>query len=802
MSLSHPSLAHPDSAGLADLNLDGSGLPLAATPTPSSKLPTTTTTTTSSSALSNRLAQVLSRSYLDPDIRRTLATLDARHIQNTPSTRRQLRLDIQREAIAHNAAIIADFGRVADQLRRVGEVVARLDGVCAEMRRDVDLARQDAAPVLEEYVALAEARRETAVKRALLDAFTDRFVPTKEDELVLTSSLSAAWSDLPDDDGGHDPGKGHGGERGPVSDRFFAALSRVKRIRRDCEVLLGATENQRLSLEIMEKTSRLLDAAYQTLYTWTQREVQSLKLEELDGDVQDTPRLLGLRAPLRRALTVLAEKPLLFSRCFDAFAELRDRVLSDSFQAVSVADLSVAADPLRYVGDVLAWVHSAAVSEREALRLLFVADDGELVRGIRAGIEQEPWMADDDAAQGLATAPASAAPFDWTKTLNDLIDRNLSGVTRSLRQRVDLHLQSQESCTTLYDMSNLLGFYERTFAKLAGQQAGLVTCMRELRARCSDRVFEVLDDTVARLEKDPAATAVRTGSGAPIPFVPAYLSDGLATLSKLMKAHASSYEETEASSADTFAPVLSHALTPYFGLVERSVASLPNNTDKDKTARLVLAMNCALAIQQTIEPYPYASAVAGADLDARLHDLREQLCASQHLFLLRESGLDLLMQDLAPFLRAKQAARTDGDDDTTTDAAPSSPSSSSPKPPSLTTIPSLPHFQPAALISISQQLDMFLPSALVDATENLKQLSSTALARSVTDSAAEMFIADFEAVEELIVRADVACGKAPASATATETGSEEAYDEDEDGQPAGLRALFPRTTGEMRVLLS
>lgn len=56
---------------------------------------------------------MLSASYADLEIRDALETLDARGVQNTAETRRQLRLDVQKDVIECNGEIIKDFGQVA-----------------------------------------------------------------------------------------------------------------------------------------------------------------------------------------------------------------------------------------------------------------------------------------------------------------------------------------------------------------------------------------------------------------------------------------------------------------------------------------------------------------------------------------------------------------------------------------------------------------------------------------------------------------------------------------------------------------
>lgn len=67
-----------------------------------------------STALTNRLTAVLSASYADSDIRDSLETLSLKGIHNSAETRRQLRLDVQKEVVDCNAEIVKDFGKVAE----------------------------------------------------------------------------------------------------------------------------------------------------------------------------------------------------------------------------------------------------------------------------------------------------------------------------------------------------------------------------------------------------------------------------------------------------------------------------------------------------------------------------------------------------------------------------------------------------------------------------------------------------------------------------------------------------------------
>jgi hypothetical protein len=67
-----------------------------------------------SNPLSAKVTSVLSASYADSDIRDALKLLDQRNLQNSSETRRQIRLDVQKEVIESNGDIIREFGHVAE----------------------------------------------------------------------------------------------------------------------------------------------------------------------------------------------------------------------------------------------------------------------------------------------------------------------------------------------------------------------------------------------------------------------------------------------------------------------------------------------------------------------------------------------------------------------------------------------------------------------------------------------------------------------------------------------------------------
>lgn len=425
------------------------------------------------------------------------------------------------------------------------------------MRSHIAAANRETGPVLEEATSLINQRKQVESKQQILHAFSSHFLFSDEEATVLTSTAE------------------------PVNEEFFQALTRVKKIHHDCEVLLG-TENQQLGLEVLEQSSKQLNAAFQKLYRWIQREFKTLDLEN--------PQI---SASVRRSLRVLAERPTLFQSCLDFFAEARESILSDSFHAALTGSTSEehiatkpiefhAHDPLRYIGDMLAWAHSTTVSEREALENLFISDGDEIRRSIQAGLESEPWLRGEGEEE----------VFDGRKALNQLVSRDLTSVARLLRQRTEQVIQSHEDATLAYKISNLIGFYKGTFARLLGSDSEVLdvfdtleaSAMRQFRANMRDHVANVQSDVVAA----PADLSP-----------PEFLIEAL----QMLKVLAKSYDTSVAATDDNeqgFQTVLAEALDPFL----KGCESLQKGIEQPGSA--IFAINCLFAAKEVLSAYRFA----------------------------------------------------------------------------------------------------------------------------------------------------------------------------------------------------
>ncbi|KAI0198646.1 oligomeric Golgi complex subunit 6 [Astrocystis sublimbata] len=709
--------------------------------------------------LSSKITSVLSTSYADSEFRETLALLDARGTSNTAETRRQLRLDAQKDVIDSTGQIIGEFGRVADQLRRIGATVDRLNKSYQEMKSHVAASHEATAATLEEASTLITQKKNVETKQQLLKAFRDHFVLTDDEVASLTLTSE------------------------PVNDQFFTVLAKAKRIRKDCEVLLGF-ENQTLGLEIMDQTSKNVNSAFQKLYRWIQKEFKTLNLEN--------PQI---NPSVRRALRVLAERPSLFQSCLDFFAEAREQVLSDSFYLAltglsasgakdhSVKPIELAAhDSLRYVGDMLAWAHSATVSEREALEALFLSDASEIAKGMQEGRENELWrlMADE--------GDEGPPEFDAVKALNELVDRDVSGAARILRQRIEQVIQANEDVILAYKVANLLGFYKFTFSRLLGsdsKDAVLLQSMTNLESEALRQFRSLMRDHIATLQGEFQHTPADLAP-------PDFLQDALKQLSAIMqnydtslassmtksvlrgdrKAEDADDEDSDEEEDDDneFQPILAESFDPFLAGCENMASRIrsPSNS--------IFYLNCLLTARSVLEPYAHFTSHRLSKIQTAVAQHTSKLAESQYESLVEESSLEPLLSSLAT-LRGDVKADVEK-------------------------VAKLEPTQPEALLASSQSLDDFLPSAIMDALDNLKHLQDARLAREVTEEAAERFCTDFEHVEALLVLADELREQELAKGGKAGGGGGGGGGGGDEGEEPSLRALFPRTAGEVRVLLS
>uniref|UniRef100_UPI00358F324D conserved oligomeric Golgi complex subunit 6 isoform X1 n=2 Tax=Myxine glutinosa TaxID=7769 RepID=UPI00358F324D len=359
-----------------------------------------------SNPLSRKINKILdTRLDNDKELLESLRSLSSILPENSLRARRDLRGDIERRHLAIGEDFLRLFCDVKDALEDVTTDVEAMNKACQDMSNCLKATKEETQGLISKTTKLQAEGRMLAVQAQVAAAFLAKFQLQPKEEQAL---------------------------REPVTQEFFDALDRVKAIHDDVKILLRSNQ-QTAGLEIMEQMALHEEAAYERLYRWAQSDCRGLTRDSCDV----SPILI-------RALACLQPRPVLFKYVIDEYgAARRSAVVRCFIEALTRGGASGTPrpiemhchDPLRYVGDMLAWLHQAIATEHEQLEALL-----------------------------------SAAPGNETMS-QEVLGHITEGVCRPLKVRIEQVLVAQPGAVLLFRLSNVLKFYQQTIGGIVGDQA-------------------------------------------------------------------------------------------------------------------------------------------------------------------------------------------------------------------------------------------------------------------------------------------------------------------------------------------
>jgi len=284
-------------------------------------------------------------------------------------------------------------------------------------------------------------RKQAQDRQIIASGFTEKF-HLKANELALLKGL------------------GHQDEHQDIviDDHFFDILEKVRKIHEDSKMLLKSKQ-QITGIETMDAMSANEEAALERLYKWTLN-----SLRTFNSDAYEINLLL------HKAMRYIEERSVLFKHCLDEYCSIRKAALVRNFvdaltrkspSSPGPIDLH-SADHIRYVGDIMAWVHQAIASEKEMLHILLQKCNKEEL------------------------------------TKNQTIKASLSLITESLVRPIKARIEqllvspsnSKQSCglVILFKVKNLIKFYENMLSEEILPKSQLSLTLSELDS-LAHRVF-------------------------------------------------------------------------------------------------------------------------------------------------------------------------------------------------------------------------------------------------------------------------------------------------------------------------
>lgn len=269
-----------------------------------------------------------------------------------------------------------------------------------------------------------------------------------------------------------------------------------------------------------------------------------------------------------------------------------------------------ACDPVRYVGDMLAWIHQNTASERDAISALMGRAAKDAARaGGEAGAEEKG-------------ASEAVALVDF----EDILDFTLEGLVAPFSSRVKQVLQIQASIVVVYKVAQVFSFFAKTLEDvLVRKGACLVTLCRDLHAQTYQGFLDMWESQAQKLRQGVVGVYVSELAAPP------YVVEAVNTLSEVLSIYEMALVPDGEREVD-FLPILSAAFDPLLNHCQQVAAMM------DQADGQVFLINCVAAMQAPLRKHEFTAARV-AMYTALLDDQIKLLVAGQAGAVLAKLGL-------------------------------------------------------------------------------------------------------------------------------------------------------------------
>ncbi|EIW84653.1 oligomeric complex COG6 [Coniophora puteana RWD-64-598 SS2] len=540
--------------------------------------------------------------------------------------RKNLRRDLEDKLAKGSQHFLLAFGEVDQKLADLENHVAAMRASCDDAEAQLQLTTTASKALLERAEKLRSERQEIDTQARIVDLFLSRFLLSEQDAETLASA--------------------------PVGPRFFAAMDRAEKLRADCAILFeeGGGEGK-AGMDILARTSSQLETAFDRLHRWAMAEFRAYHLEASPA--------------VREAIRRLSSRGELLVTPLQTLTATHSTHLSSAFTQALKSFALHAHDALRYVGDMLAWIHQAVAGECEFLESIFATEG-----------------ADDEASneKKRARMVGSVRTFgnreedEWTR---GLLDGAVEGLCAPLRARIQQTLRSQESAIVSYKLANLVQYYALTMRRTIGREAFLSVTLDETTELSYKVFFDTIDAqgrALSRIQPDPHDNDLSP---------PLWVLEHAQLLREIMQVYDSSLlsgedpEVLDVSHArETADAVASDAAAKGSG--EGEAASTPSENPKpitksaidhmlnatvdpaleacfaiaDEKQRIsprwdsaVFKLNCAYYLQSVLEPYDFTK-LKQARVQKTIDECVASLTEDHYKNLLRDAGLNAIVDAL------------------------------------------------------------------------------------------------------------------------------------------------------------
>lgn len=578
---------------------------------------------TANALLSKKLSKVLndyhsSNFQTDIQMRKSLKILqdsqEVLHLENNKLVRpdfigslarKSLRSDLENELLKSHLTILEDFQPIARRIKRLAKPVEDIRSIGDKI---LAAEEQDSNKVQEKMVEINSLRKkleDLKIKRQLLGGIRDKFTLNQLEDNALKNS--------------------------PVDEFFFEVVNKIMRVKESATYLL-VLSNPTAGTVLLGQVNTYLQIANKRIYNYLidllyEYESSSARFGERSFTSDDTSLIF-----FQRSLIYLSNDLEYFNEFLKKVINMRSKKNLDEFLSQFDVDSSFknsrpivlsAHDPIRYLGDVLAYVHSLIVNEADFVKSLFKFQDKHIENTPKSILQENK-----EFLKGLDN-----------KVLNDIFN----SLANSTRIRLEQIVRFEDNAIVNFEITQLLKLYQLMFEKYGiSNESSMVSNLNDLEKLAN---VKILTAFLASLEKVDTSGQIGTEL-----LPPEWLSDHFNKVVELFEKYEQSgaLDDKNGLLDKTFLEKV--ILNPVENILIKQIQShfpFAKKNEEEKIKMLILEINCFDMIKSRLAPFH--STIFGEEYCREIYDkvishldtFTKQLQEVQNRHIFEKTGLFL-----------------------------------------------------------------------------------------------------------------------------------------------------------------
>lgn len=529
-------------------------------------------------SLSTRLSRVLNNSMPDSLVRDIFSNLDLK-VDNIEAlvepgitgsnSRKKLRGEIESDLIKTQGLVLKEYQPVIKNLNSLENDLKNLNKLRESITEKVNKDFQSTKDLNGTVKDLNSTKNLINLKKGLLTSFKNKFTLDVYEEYVLLN--------------------------GEINDEFFEVLIKCENIHENCSILLSV-DNPQLGLKIMSKFNQLINKSLERIISFTNKTLNNLY------SLNTTTKL----TTLQKCLKFLRTRLNYFNSVVENFVDARSKLIIDEFLSQINGDLDKsdnrsgsflrdrpiilsAHDPVRFIGDLLAYIHSVVVNETETISSIF----------------------------SITTKVNEKENTEYENMIDDITGRILNSLSRSVKSKIEQIISSETKLATIYSIYNLVELYTIMFAKhlkeSSNDKHNLLTTVRELAKSSQNKIIWIIQNKLTTIKSSNLAQLELNSDLQPPEWIIEFYSDILPIIDQNTSDTFMNLPTEE--NAEFMNMIINQPIEIFNGHIENNISKLFNRRDQ-----VILKLNFLDLILSKIMPIILLS-----DKILELNDLTEEL---------------------------------------------------------------------------------------------------------------------------------------------------------------------------------